>query len=204
MLMRLGLTLLLLLFCFHQPAHGHKLLLMAWLEGDRLMVEAAFGDGTMAAHAHITVLDAVDGETLLSDQADAGGLLEITLPEALLTRDTPLLIRAGDGAGHLAEHVIGMEEIRQARPSASAVRSEPAVIPEGGSASGSFAAMDSDRILEMVQDAVRREVAPLRREIMALQQKGPGITEILGGIGYIVGLAALGALLLGKRRKTTN
>ena len=53
-----------------------------------------------------------------------------------------------------------------------------------------------------VAENLSQEIAPLRRDILALSQRGPGIPEIVGGIGWIVGLAGLGALLL--RRKTTT
>jgi len=38
---------------------------------------------------------------------------------------------------------------------------------------------------------VEEKVAPLRRILLDQQEKGPGMTEIFGGIGYLLGLAGL-------------
>ncbi len=43
----------------------------------------------------------------------------------------------------------------------------------------------------LVRDAVSQEIAPLRRELAQRSQTDPGLREILGGIGWLVGLAGL-------------
>jgi nickel transport protein len=62
--------------------------------------------------------------------------------------------------------------------------------------------LSSGELQALVQDAVRREVAPLKEELLHLNQRlsRPGLTEILGGLGYIVGLTGV-ALWAGGRRK---
>ncbi|PTN33471.1 hypothetical protein [Desulfonatronum sp. SC1] len=203
--LRLGL-LALLLVCFSAPcwtatAHAHRLLIMAWIQGDRLMVETAFGTGQIGANMTITVQDAVTGDVLLSGATDAQGLYEAPLPAIALERRAPLLVQATDGAGHLAEQTIAPDELPALAAPSSASPSPPE-IPDLPSFPDQH--MDQTRLSPLLQqavaEAVRQEIAPLRREILALSQRGPGIPEIVGGIGWIVGLAGLGALLL--RRKT--
>lgn len=203
MLMR-SLLLVIVLIGVHQPAFGHKMLLMAWIEGEQLMVEVAFGDGSFAAGTRVSVLDAASNETLFSGNTDDQGFWQVVLPAEVLNRDAELLVRANDGAGHMAEQVIDAEELRLARPAASVetvtrAASAPAA-PLDDSHETAIRA-DAEMIRQIVQEVVRQETASLRREILALRQSGPGITEIMGGIGYIIGLACLGALLLRQRPK---
>jgi nickel transport protein len=172
---------------------AHKLLLMAWVQGDQLMGEAAFGDGSFAGQARITVLDAVTKEELLEFRADAQGLFQSTLPAEILAQGNPLLIQADDGAGHLAEEVIAAEELAATAPIQTVARQATAPDQE------SVFSVDQELMRQMVQEAVRQEVAPMRRDIIALTQSGPDVTEVLGGIGYIIGLASLGAWLLRRR-----
>lgn len=206
MLMR-SLLFLVVLIGVHQPAFGHKMLLMAWLEGEQLMVEVAFGDGSFAAHTRVSVLDAASSETLLSGNTDDQGFWQVLLPAEVLNRDTELLVRANDGAGHMVEQLIDADELRLARPAASLetvtrAASTPTALLDDRQETTIRA--DAEMIRQIVQEAVRQETAPLRREILALRQSGPGVTEIMGGIGYIIGLACLGALLLRKRQKTAD
>jgi len=195
-MLRLSAVLLLALCLAAQPVAAHKLLLMAWVQGDQLMGEVAFGDGKFATNAHVSVLDQTTGDQLLSAQTNAQGVFAIPLPQEVLDKGQPLLIRVDDGAGHLAEQILDATELDLARPASTA---------GAGMGSGSADFHESTdhanhKLLQnMVQEAVRQEVAPLRRDLMALARSGPGVTEILGGIGYIIGLASLGVWLLRKR-----
>jgi nickel transport protein len=53
---------------------------------------------------------------------------------------------------------------------------------------------------EIVAEAVRNEMRPLRREIIAMKEKND-LQSILGGIGYIVGLFGLWFFLAARRQK---
>ncbi|SDB40491.1 nickel transport protein [Desulfonatronum thiosulfatophilum] len=191
------LVLIFLLIGTANPAMGHKLLLIAWVQGDQLMAEAAFGTGQFAAEMQIIVDDAVSGETLLTGTTDEQGYFETILPQEILRRGAPLLVTASDGAGHVARQTIPAEDLR---PFISEELTEKTV-PAGDAKQHQpgISGLDEALLQRLVQDAVRQEIAPLRRDILALSQTGPGIPEIIGGIGWIIGLASLGAWLL--RRK---
>lgn len=202
------LLVLLLLLCAVVPlwtttAHAHRMLIMAWVQGDRLVVETAFGTGQIGANIAITVQDAVTGDELLSGTTDAQGLYEAALPATALERRAPLLVHATDGAGHMAEQTIAPDELP-----ALAILSTASPSPPEATGLASMPDHSPDQLSMLLQqtvaEAVRQEITPLRREILALSQRGPGIPEIVGGIGWIVGLAGLGALLLRRKTATTT
>ena len=195
------LTLVLVLFTV-QPGQGHRLLLMAWLQGELLMVETAFGDGSMGAGIQVTVVDAVTEELILSGHSDQEGFFEAALPAEAFTRGNPLRVSASDGAGHLARQTIKAEELRSAQPQPAP--SEKKEISRATGSPENGPPFNEELMRRIVGEAVRQEVAPLRREILALEQSRPGLTEILGGIGYIIGMASLGAWLLRRKNPPGN
>ena len=52
-----------------------------------------------------------------------------------------------------------------------------------------------------VEAIVRRELEPVKRMLASLSQKGPGVTEIIGGIGYILGLFGIMAYMKSRKKK---
>ncbi len=180
-----------------QPAMAHKLLVMAWIQGDQLVGEAAFGDGSFAANARVAVLDGESKMELSTFNADAQGRFQSVLSEEVLARGTPLLVRVNDGAGHQAEYVIAAQEYASAVQ--DDLQADPLAVQAEAHGHEAEIFVDQEMIARMVREAVRQEVAPLRREIIALSQSGPGLSEVLGGIGYIIGLAGLGFWLLRTR-----
>lgn len=58
--------------------------------------------------------------------------------------------------------------------------------------------MDAEVLRTMVRQeveaALRQEVQSLRRDLRALQPEGPRIADIVGGVGWILGLAGLAVL----------
>lgn len=53
---------------------------------------------------------------------------------------------------------------------------------------------------QAVEQAVESRMAPVKRLLLESAQKGPGPTEIIGGIGYIVGLFGLAAFFSARRK----
>uniref|UniRef100_I2Q0R9 Nickel transport protein n=1 Tax=Desulfovibrio sp. U5L TaxID=596152 RepID=I2Q0R9_9BACT len=51
--------------------------------------------------------------------------------------------------------------------------------------------MDPAALQAVVEAAVEKKIAPIRKMLLDEKEKGPGLTEIAGGIGYLVGLAGL-------------
>lgn len=55
---------------------------------------------------------------------------------------------------------------------------------------------DVQRIVDAALDA---KLAPLKRDLAAQRNAGPGLTEIIGGIGWLLGLAGMGLYFRGRR-----
>lgn len=184
MLTRALLAALLVLACA-PDASAHKVLLNAWGEGRTLAAEIGFSDGSPGAGAEITVADAATGETLLRGVADGAGFFEAELPGEALERGHDLRVVGNAGAGHRAETLVPASEFAGVAPAAPT-----------GLAPGELEAL--------VRAAVREELRPLRRELEAQSGGGPELGTVLGGIGYIFGLAGVAALADNRRRRKAS
>jgi len=176
---------------------AHKVMLNAWIEDGELYAEVAFGDGSPASDAEVSVLDPDSGDVLFSAMTNDKGIVEAVLPLEVFAKGGNLLVVGNAGAGHRAERLLAAEEI-------SAPSGVSKKVESGTDAAVARSASGSDTVevsmLEpLVQEAVRREIKPLVREIRSLKQEGPRLQDIIGGIGYIFGLAGVGMLIKGRQ-----
>jgi nickel transport protein len=52
----------------------------------------------------------------------------------------------------------------------------------------------------MIDESLDRKIAPIANMLASLNDRGPGLTEIIGGIGYICGLAGVALYLASRKR----
>ena len=100
-------------------AFAHKVLLSAYVEGDQVIVEGGFSDGTMCANAGVEVF-APSGEKLLEGTTDENGEFAFTPPQK-----TDLTLVLDAGMGHRGEYTVPADELPDAAGS-EAEKTEPA------------------------------------------------------------------------------
>ena len=65
--------------------------------------------------------------------------------------------------------------------------------------SGRFGRHAPDQVRAIVNAALDAKLGPIRRDLAAQVNAGPGIQEIIGGIGWILGLVGIGLYFKGRR-----
>ena len=65
------------------------------------------------------------------------------------------------------------------------------------------AAVDRQMLEETVNKALERQLAPVKEMLTELTIHRTSLTDIIGGIGYILGLFGLWAYFLSKRKKNS-
>ncbi|RED53685.1 cobalt ABC transporter permease [Aestuariispira insulae] len=176
------------------PASAHKVIASAFAEGDLIEGEIGFSNGEMATNQAVEVF-AEDGRKLGDTHTDEEGFFTFQPTEQIVH-----IFRANLGAGHVAEYRMEIDELPDGLAGGQAPASTGAKTvsaPATAVISGSVA---PDALKELVAEAVRREVKPLRREIAAYKEKN-NLQSILGGIGYIIGIFGLAAYLAARRRQ---
>lgn len=165
-------------------ARAHKVNMFASAVGRTIEGEVYFSRGAKAANVRVMVR-ALDGRELGETKTDGAGAFTF---EARLRCDHVLVADVGDG--HVARFTIAADELTGNLP-----------LPAGGDRP---AAPQTDQELAgMVEKAVSRQVAPLRRDL-ARFRSDVRLHDVLGGIGYILGLMGLAFFFLGARRKRSG
>lgn len=175
---------------------AHRLKVFAASAGDRVEGFAYFPGGDRAQDCTVSVLDA-DGEPLATLTTDGQGAFVYTPTQAC-----DHVFRASTVEGHAAvftifEHqlpgatVAVNEGLHRAATAPSTVKNEP-FKPQG---EGQWGTGDLQRAVDV---AVAERIRPLREEVELLRNE-TRMRDVIGGIGYIVGLFGLVALFM--RRK---
>lgn len=182
-------------------AWAHKVVAGAYASGDRVEGEIGFSDGEMAKNVLVEVFTE-DGKKLGEARTNDEGVFVFTPTQSVVH-----VFRADLGAGHVAEVRLAANEL----PAGLAAKGGPAnAVGGAGTPAASVNTTTDTRAAdavalaaaqrEIVAEAVRNEMRPLRREIIAMKEKND-LQSILGGIGYIVGLFGLWFFLAARRQK---
>lgn len=172
----LRLTFLLLLL-WHAGAQAHLLKLFAYVEGTDIHGSAYFAGASAAAGAPVTV-SGVDGQPLATLTTDPQGAFQYHT-------DGPgdYRLRVDTGDGHQAEWLIRAAEFGQEE-------SDPAT-PVASPLPGSRPDIAADpRLVTLIEQALARQIGPLREELQRSNERAR-LSDILGGIGFIFGLAGI-------------
>jgi len=180
------------LLLFNGVAEAHLLKLFAYVEGNRIHGSAYFAGGAGVAGAAITISDA-DNQPLARLKTDPQGAFSYAVATAGEYR-----LRVSTGEGHQAEWRIHPAEFSPS-PTAPDSRSETSV---NIMAPGPDPATPPDpQLAALIEQAVARQIGPLREELQRSQDRAR-LSDILGGIGFIFGLA--GVALWWRARQGAN
>jgi len=189
------LGLLLVLLAVATPARAHKLKVFAMGEGKAIAGYVYFPGGGRARGLTVRAL-ASDGSKAGEATTNAEG--EFTIPVAFRC-DYELVAETADG--HKATFTVKAADLAEELPALGAA--EPKPTTRAGAApkapSTSVTPPDAD-LRARVAQAVRDEVRPLREQIERYEERRR-LHDILGGIGYIMGLGGLAFYFLGRRRR---
>ncbi|MBN1907258.1 MAG: hypothetical protein JW927_19430 [Deltaproteobacteria bacterium] len=180
-----------LLLSLAMPVYAHRVYLFAWAEGGTIHTESYFSGNRKVQDGTIRVFN-MEGKELLSGTTNDAGEFSFPLPEI-----TDLKIVLESSMGHGAEYIFKSSEM------SGAEKAIPDETP------GTPVALETEA-LPSVNDQLKREIGaviderlkPIIRELARLREdKGPGITEIIGGIGYIFGIMGVIAYMKSRKRE---
>jgi nickel transport protein len=176
------------------PAQAHRLNVFASADGAVIRGSVYFQGMIPARKAPVTVLDA-DGALLAEMVADDAGRFAF---EATRRVDHRIVADLSDG--HRATFVVAAAQLPPSLPAPF----EPAPgADRSANTAGEQAtqqAIPPEAEIEAIVDAaVARHVGPLRQQIAAYEDKIRW-NDVLGGIGYIVGMTGLAFYFLARRR----
>jgi nickel transport protein len=175
-------------------AHAHKVTIFAWAEGDTVYTESKFSGGKKVRNGKVEVFDNA-GTLLLVGRTGDHGEFSFKAP-----KKTDLKIVLTAGMGHQNSWRLRAAELGADAPGpsgpgvapAAAMASAPGQDSRTSAANPGLSAGDVEAI---VARQLEQKIQPLTRMLVAAQDRGPTLSDVFGGIGYIVGLVGLGAYL---------
>lgn len=169
-------------------ASAHKVIIFAWVEGDTVFTESKFSGGKRAINALVEVFDR-EGQQLLEGKTDDKGEFSFKVPKL-----TDLRVVLTAGTGHKGEWTIPESEIREA---VALLEKKPAEGPSQAIAVG----LSREDIKDLIEESLDRKLRPIVRMMTELQSRGPSVNEIVGGIGYILGLMGVAIYFKNRGKK---
>lgn len=179
-----------LIFTFPCTVWAHNVFIYAWVDGETVYTESYFGAKRKVQGGLIRVFD-LPGKELLEGRTNKKGEFSFKIPQK-----TDLRIVVEAGMGHRNEFILKVEDISDVGAVA-----EPLMTGGTKAESTHSISADAEQIKAVVEQVLDSRLRPLRQELAAIRkEKSSGVTEIIGGIGYIFGI--MGLIMYFKSRKT--
>ena len=183
------------LFCI--PAYCHKIRVFAYSEGDTIIGETSLSGGKKAQQTTIIVSDKVSGRQLLTTKTDDNGLFSFPVPEEARENRLALLIIADAGEGHRNQWLLDaadyLPEAGDESTTDNAGVQESAAPPIEPASTPSAPALEEERLRLIIEESVAGQLSPIKRQLAEMSEKKISLQDILGGLGYIIGLAGIAA-----------
>lgn len=175
---------------------AHKVNIFAYVEGDKVYTESYFNDGKKCIDSKIEVFDN-QGNKLLEGLTDEEGMFSFEIPsEDVIDEDLKVVLSAS--MGHRAEYIIPANELRGVTGLIKEKIEEPVSAVSPGVSS-----LDLKEIQSLIEDALDEKLKPMMREMREIkksQEDRISPTEIIGGIGYIIGIFGMIAYFLSRKK----
>jgi len=184
---------ILIIMMINIPVFAHKVNVFAYMEGDKIYSESYFNDGKKCVDSKIEVFDN-QGNKLLEGLTNAEGAFSFEVPQ----EDGDLKIVLIASMGHRAEYTISADELGDTVGSVKEKLEEPVSV-----VSPEVSSFDLKEIQSLIEDVLDEKLGPIIREMREIKKsQGDRIspTEIIGGIGYIIGIFGIIAYFLSRKR----
>lgn len=204
---RATLASLLLALLFATPALAHRVLLFAYVEGETVHVEANFPGNNPVHEGKIDVHATDTGEVLAQGVTDDKGLWSFPVPKAAIERGCDLLLVLDASMGHRTEWTVRAKEFLPQAPQAETATPAPAPArtPTAAATAAPLSAPDAEVLAALVAKEVDKtlqaRLSPLQAQLSRMTEQGPDVAEILGGVGWILGLVGLYAWGVSRRAR---
>ncbi len=197
-------SLLFLLFTTHS-ALAHKVRVFTYVDGDKIVGETAFSGGRAPKNSEIVVKDASSGKLLTTTKTDDKGNFSFPIPAEAKEKKLDLLIIVKAGEGHQGqwkmtadeylEDTVPLEKNADAGTSSQVDSNSQVLVPAPAAASQATATqsviIDQAALKKIIDDSLDKKLAPVKRMLSESMDQGPGLQDILGGIGFLIGIAGI-------------
>ena len=181
-------------------ALAHKVNVFAYAEDGMVHTESYFSDGRKVMDSTVEVFDAKNNKLLLTGRTDKNGEFSFKIPQA-----TGLRIVLTASMGHKNEYLLTEDEVKDAIGTAKLPEKLPPErvetekmeeLPE------TVTQVYGERLEALMEQVVEKKTAPIMKKLLKIEEQiqKPSLQDIIGGLGYIVGLMGIGIYFRYKRK----
>ena len=188
-------------------SQAHRVNVFAYVEGDAIHVECSFSKSNRVRNGKLVFLDRETEEVVRTATTDEQGLYTLKSADIapVLAKGHGLLIRLVAGEGHQNEWEMDASELvalagassAKALPCAQeafAATTQPQALPEPGlSDSRPVTSLSEQELEALVARVVDARLASIHKALA--REDEPSLRDIVGGIGWILGLLGLATYL---------
>ncbi len=189
-------------------ALAHKVSVFAFVDGGEIQVECRFSRSQKVKNGKLVITDIESSDVILEGVTDEQGLFRFRPPEDFLATGHGLNIRLFAGEGHQDDWKITPEELRALSGTGLVETSSDSPAPdmakqqerlETPSGSGAPSTINATEIEAIVSKVLDAKLAPINQTLARQQNDEPRWRDIIGGIGWIIGLLGLAAYMKYRR-----
>lgn len=182
----IGLVSCLCLLMVSPSAFAHKVNIFAYVEGDTVYTESYFPDGKKVEGGTVEVYDS-QGKKLIEGVTDLNGQFNF---KPTKKNDLKIIINAS--MGHSNFYILSADELPDnIETQTQQVQANSKEIVQA----------DIEQIQSVIEDSLEERLKPIMRKLTKLEQNKISFTEVIGGIGYIFGIAGIVLYFLSKKRQ---
>jgi nickel transport protein len=176
-------------------AEAHRLKVFATVVGENIQGRAYFVGGGPAVNVSATLRDH-DEKILTEGSTDAEGRFSLTAP---VKADLTVVVDALDG--HVARFDIAAARLPDTLPAGDVAGRAPAPPPDAASSAPASGDPPASIGADELATVVARQIEPLAEQLDSLEDS-IRLRDVLGGVGYIIGIFGLFAFLRSRRSAT--
>ncbi len=190
---------ILIVFFLHPtpPSEAHRLRVFAFENGGVIETEAVFSGGRPAQNAEISIEDPARKTVILTGRTDTHGKFSFPLPNSVKEHNNDLNIVVSGGDGHRGQWLLKAEDYLTG-PTTSPPPSLDTSPPPRVVISNQESSKPSPDLKKIIDNALDEKLAPIKRMLSESRSHKTTLQDVLGGIGYIIGLAGLAAYFRAK------
>ncbi|KPA14261.1 hypothetical protein MHK_005532, partial [Candidatus Magnetomorum sp. HK-1] len=170
--------------------NAHKVSVFAWVEGDTVYTESKFSGGKKVKNAPIEVFDP-NGNKIIGGTTNENGEFSFKISKKM---EMKIVLIAG--MGHKAYWVLPIEEFTEESTNFIEDKKKQKLITESPPKKlHTSECVTSEDVQQIVENVLDKKMKPLINKINKSLDPNhtPKFSDILGGIGYILGLIGIGA-----------
>jgi nickel transport protein len=191
-------------------AWAHKVNVFAYVEGDTVIVEGYFSASVKAQDCPVEVFNE-GGKKIHQGKTNQKGIYTFKLGD-LPAFSGGLRIVLEGGMGHKADYTVGASDIpaavKKEGPPKEQTRSDKSHdAPASPAPAAETRVADQAALVAAIEIALDKKLDPVvrmlaKQEKLLLEQQfgGPKMTDIVGGIGWIMGMVGLTAFFMSRKR----